>query len=394
MPPKRKMASATSNAKRQRRRRRVTNGSRASSNGSTQASGFTPWFPIQETAITSATNPGPLHQAVLHPKNFPSTPYYNAMNNFAFREEGIWEAQVVITAASLTGARVAVYIDPDLSLDPREPSRAQVLGWVQNGIGLMVSATGTGTQAGRLRHGRATTQLSNSTPTGMTVLGFAVGSLTVYLLDPPIGISQTVNLQLSVLARVQVRGILPANGFMDLEPPWPPLPGPGPAPGPAYEIRCDFSKGSEKADKKVPQVPHTGDMFLAPGNYWLTAQKDGFEWKVRDQWMGAPLPWHVYQCEEKTKNWENDLGEKALKPQYFAVYESDAGSWQGLVGFEGLRDAIQCCTAPQLVPTGAACCVTFDAGEPKAEERFEGLKNDTVHLRLAWAPGLGPARLL
>lgn len=321
--------------------------------------------------------------AVLHPKEFPASPYYAALANHAFRLEGTWEAQISITAAAFTGTRLAVVIDPDLSLDPRIPDSNTVFAWVQNGLGIMVSATGTGTSTGALRHGNPTLQLSNATPSGTSVLGFAVGTLMAYLLDAPIGLGNNDTLRLRIALRVRLTPLVPANGFLDAEPPWPtpgPTPGPGPGPTPKVSVEIDFSMGRTSDQNKVPQVSHTGDIYLAGGNYWMTASYVG-HWAPLGEMQGANLaPWTVWKCNKTTKNWQNNAGKTDGKPVYFAHYESSAGGWRGLIGFERVEDAITQVTHPQNTPSGAELCVTYSGAEPKDEDRFEDIADHKVEL--------------
>lgn len=372
--------SRANGSRRRRQRRRRAVGTVA------KAEAFTPWFPWTEFTITSTSHIGLLAAKALHPKQFPSTPYYAAVANYAFRREAVWEVKVVITAASFTGARLAVVIDPDMSLDPRTADPLTVLGWVQNGLGVMVTATGTGVMVGRLQHTHQFSQLSNSTPVGVNLLGFSVGTAQVHLMDAPIGLSTEVTLRAQVLLRVQVSGIVPANGFVDLEPPWNPGPSPGPSPEPLATLEVDFSKETGGNKDKVPQVWHTGDIFLAPGEYWLVADSHQGRWVPRPSLQGREIPpWTVWSANPVAKEWVNDDGQKA-NPVYFTCYQSDAGGWRGMVGFTTIGSAILCATAPASVAEGAAYAISAGDAEKLDSEVFNTTDHKLV-LRKEWPVG-------
>ena len=391
-----------------RRRRRL----RQSSNGQrTGRRELTPWFMVYTRKVTmSPQTPVILFNKILHPSSFPNTPYFNGNADFAFRVEHRVEFDIIVTSGTLVGSRFAVALDRTLS-NPRIADRQLLLNLVLNGLGAMVSAAGPTERRTTFSVSGPTSQLSNSPPPTLDLVGFSQGRVLVGMIDPPtLGEDVQVSVDVTVSMRVDFTPMVPSpQTLTGLILPFPPGPEPGPGPGPHPDPDPDLVVTWSQAQQLPPAVHHTGDIYLASGAFWrcdAAADKmaDTGGHPVSPQaWADGrrPQPNCVYQLVEPAGMpiWPfatagyNAWGGPGAIPRYFTCYSSGAGGWTGLVGFADLYYAVLQATYPTTVSGGEELQLgdywgtTGVSGQsPSVSVAFSGQR---AVLRLVWSPAQG-----
>lgn len=323
---------------------------------------------MAELTVSSDTPPGPLENLVLHPTTFPNTPYYTQCQHHTHRRERTWHVDIRVTTASNTGFRAAVLLLADPRMLGRTLPSSVIWSAVMNQTGAIATSTGTGSTRATFRVPATTPTLSNSALNSAltTTVGFAAGSIAVYLLDPPIGITGNSKVTVTVLARVELTLIGPITGFMA----WTqdPTPGPGPAPPvpkPGFVYRMT-------KDGLIPLNSHTASAWLAGGCYWQLPDQPGDAHISGECWTFA-----VYQVSTYTPyNWQ-DNDSINHDPRYLVTWMEPGSPVLQIVGFVRYEDAKnQALGHTSLVGHGSENCITYHSTAVTFKERFRGLTAD------------------
>lgn len=290
----------------------------------------TQWFHLAQHTIRSSTKTGALGEHLLHPQEFPGTPYYTTCVNHTHRIERSWQLQVHITSATFTGARVAVVPLNDPSVNQALMTTEMAWQQVANGKGAMVSSSGQTTRQFTIPIHGATRQLSNARPgDDINLLGYSTGMLYVMLLDSPIGLSAEAELIVTILGRVDVTPIGPFPGFIATE---------NPAPTPA----------GDKITVTVPNVAQAASIapwyqqgeYLDQGGYWTCYGLVGTTPTPSTAWSKMPDPHTIYVTHPlTTATWTGGSKTRVHAPTYFVVYTLATDGWWRMVGFTDLSAA-------------------------------------------------------
>lgn len=296
------------------------------------------WFLMYRGQITTATQPGILFVSIIHPQFFPMTPYYTRCFNFTHRIEVFWEFEIMITSAVTTGVRVAAIPVDDPS---PSPLMNDVIAFQQVANGRAAIATVTGTVDVRSRVGMVgtTVRMSNGSPLRTSsIVGFSVGSIFLYLLDPPIGINTTTVLNVTLLARVGLREFGPFTGFMGFEV----LP-----PGPAIKLTIN------NVTTTVGYETHHGGSGYLDGNRYMAVLITGKP-VAGTTWDPTPRVGKIYTCvvSAKVDRWRN-TNDIAGIPKYYCVGDLGSGDVV-IVGFSDITQAKLFISQPYSVRGGAA----------------------------------------
>lgn len=330
------------------KRRRVR---RARALGSSEV-GF---FEVFKTTLSSTSQQGVLFSSIMHPVFFPNTPYFSSTVNFTHRVEHSWDWKVMITTASFTGVRVAVIPIDDPS--PNAEINSQIaFQQVAAGRAAVATSTGTTDKSSSVTSVGSTMRLSNAVPRqgGDSWLGFANGSVFVYLLDAPIGMSANALLQVTVLARPRLTVSGPFVGFITAEAPAPP--------GSVVTLQVTTPSSTD-----ITTTYHYQGLELDAGYYmdWYKNKAPTTD----GSWSGKFTLNSVYQCDQTTTGWTN-VAATAGKPTFFVPFAS--GNDVLLVGFIDLKQAYTFCLSPSAVTKGAAYSITQSGSAVKYSARFTG----------------------
>lgn len=313
------------------------------------------FFQVFRGEVTTTTSPGVLFQRILHPALFPKTPYFSACVNSTHRMEHIWEWRVMITTATFTGSRVAVIpVDdpsPNAIMDERTAFQQ-----VAAGRAAIATVTGTEDRNSFISSFSTTMRLSNALPQeSESWVGFANGSVFVYLLDQPIGLSGTVTLNITVLARPRLTVFGPFASFMFTENIF--------QPGTGVTLSV-----AQPSAKDVSVLFRYQGLVLDTG-YYMAVVKGGT--KTTDgTWTGDFLKGQIYRCDQTKSGWVNKSA-VAGKPVYFCYYDSDSSNFL-LVGFVDIGEAYTFVVSPQSVASGNEYCVTQGTAGVKYNTLFDG----------------------
>lgn len=330
-----------------------------------------PWFLLGQFSVTSDQGPGPMETLLLHPTEFPDTPYATACSHHTHRVEHMWEFKTEVTTASNTGLRAALVLLPDPRLDPNSLTPPIVWSAVLAGQGAMMTSTGQGNKSAKLTAPPTTHMLSNAAPPqGVTSwVGFAIGSLVIFLLEPPIGITGTSKVNITVLARPVMTLHYPLSGFMA----WtqsavqPTPQGAG----------WSFTIGPQANPMTLNS--HTASASLAGGCYW---QLDN----TRPSWCSGDLwVYGVYSCDHQGYDWQ-DNDSQSHNPNYYVIWRESGSTVTQVIGFRDFRDARnQVDGYYTAVPHGAELCIVYSNSTVQYRDRFEGLTSGgTVHMTLVY----------
>lgn len=320
------------------------------------------WWLLGQFQVGATTPAGPLELVVLHPANFPNTPYSAACMHHTHRVERQWDLKIEVTTATTTGARVAVFALPDPDWNPNTITPDMVWGSCLNGMGTLATVTGTGQTTSRFRLRTATNKLSNAHPNERNYLGYSAAVLVIYLLERPIAVTGQAVLTVSVLARVDLEVYNPIPGFLAFNSDQPPGPGPGPAPQPtAWSITIPKAKLTANMDNTWYNS-HEASAWLAGGIYLKlppTRPTGATDVKV----TGDPKSFAVYSATVEAIGWHDNRGH-IKTPKYFVTWREPASSVNQIVGFEEFENAAnQARGETGLVPGGAESCLIY-SGTP------------------------------
>lgn len=256
-----------------------------------------------------------------------------------------------------------------------------VWGAIANGRGIMVDSTGNRTQSSSFTIAGSTTRLSNAAPPpGGNMLGYANAIVLVYCLQSPVGLSSDTRLNLTIMARCDMRPINPIPGFLHAQAPifQPTSDSVGaptwmflfPQPG---DWNNKFGKNdSMKGDGWV--LSHVGDSWLAGGWYPLfnghggpvptstgqpvtTSQTD---LNNGPNVYGMPMIGSVYTSPQEPSDWTTNNNFLA-KPIYYAIFESPISGSVCIVGFTNFEYAqAQATGNTGMVPSGAELALTYN----------------------------------
>lgn len=341
---------------------------RRKSAGKPPRTNTSPWWLLAELKVDSTMESGPLRTVVLHPTLFPDTPYATQCAHHTHRIETRWHLDIRVTTASTTGVRAAVLFMADPRMGARELPSNVVWSAVLNGQGTIATSTGNGQTKTSFRLPHTTQRLSNAAidpSLGANLSGFSSGAVCIHLLDPPIGLTNNTTVNITILARVELRLEGPITGFMA----WSstPIPGPGPGPHPAPQPTDGFTVTIPVTDN-IPLNSHTASAWLAGGEYWQLPGQPGGDFS------GSIWTFSIYQNRgNAAMRWQNnDQAEK--EPRYFVTWEEPGSGVLQVVGFENYQDAYNQATGHTgLVPHGAECCITYNNPPVQWQDRFQGL---------------------
>lgn len=318
-------------------------------------------------SITNNNRPGLILEQWLHPEALVGTPYATVCANHTHREELWWSLRIYMTTAATTGARLAAIAYPSPS-SVSGLTLPQVWGAMANGRGCMIDASGNRSRDCRFRIRGATNMLSNTTPPSpQNFLGYCTASFQVWLLQPPIGLTEGSELNIVVLGRCCLKRVNPIPGFALGQTPImqnaPVIPS---NKTPSWTFKCETVGGSLVNSRSVWFLNHTGDAWLAGGMYfqfadpWTDsppAQDTGSTPKTTLQ--GAPRYGSVYVSDRTFPEWMNNNQVKAV-PKFFAAFKSPISNTVSLVGFTNFEWAKnQAIGSTGMVPPGAEMCVSY-----------------------------------
>lgn len=327
---------------------------------------------MSEFSINANMPPGPIGKILLHPTNFPATPYASGCQNFTHRIERQWEIDIEVTTAANTGFRAAVVMlaDPQL-IDNPLPS-GMIWSAVLSGQGAMMTSTGTGKSRRRLRLPTSVVRLSNAAmpPFSTSVVGFSSGYITVHLLDPPIGITGDSSVRVTVLARVDMTVSGPMSGFM-LWSSTHEAPGPDPTPSATFTITVKVVQA------QMPLNDHVASAWLA-GGYYLKFPNSPTQMN-NAKWDGECWAMSVYTCSHQGVNWQDNYA-SSTEPSYYVVWREPGSDVTQLVGFVSYEDAKnQADGHTGMIGGQKELCIMYHNGTPPNwNTRFEGISDNTV----------------
>lgn len=318
--------------------------------------------------------PGVLANQILHPTEFPNSPYASACAHHTHRREFSWEIKCYVTTAANTGFRACAIILPNPEV-ANTSSLPQELVWsaIQTRSATMMTSTGTGAATARIRVPTTTGQLSNAAPPSSTYVGFCSGSIAVVLLNAPIGVTANTSVTITVLGRVSMQVLGPMTGFMA----WAntPTPGPSPTPSPGFSLIV-----ANPATDNVPINSHTASAWLAGGCYLHLPA-------TRPTWAnGALWSFAVYTADHQGINWQ-DNDSQSFEPYFYTVWHEPASGVIQVVGFANRNYAqLQAEGETGAIPHGAELCITYQNKQVPWNTRFENMAttNATIHFSLVY----------
>lgn len=319
-----------------------------------------PWFLLGEFAVTADTPPGPLETLLLHPTEFPETPYATACSHHTHRTEHYWEFQTQVTTAANTGLRAALVLLPDPRLDPNQLTSNLAWSAILAKQGAMMTSTGQGVTTSRLHAPPTTTLLSNAAPpqgTGSWV-GFAMGSVCIYLLDSPIGLTSNSKVTITVLARPHLTVHYPLTGFVA----WTTSHVQPTPQGVGWSMTIE-----DPATNEINTNSHTASASLAGGCYWRLDN-------TRPSWCKGPL-WcfAIYTCDHQGVDWQ-DNDSQSHEPHFYVIWRETGSTTTQVVGFAQFRDARNQVDGYYLqVPHAAELCISYQSATVHYDQRWAGL---------------------
>lgn len=331
-----------------------------------------PWWLMAELKVSSNTPPGPLEGIVLHPTLFPDTPYATQCAHHTHRKEQWWELDIRVTTAANTGFRAAVLFLADPRMAHVKLPSQLVWSAVLNRTGTLATSTGTGQHRTKFHVPSTTPMLSNANPDptlGNNLVGFAAGMVAIQLLDPPIGLTGDSQVNITILARVNLQLIGPITGFMS----WTVTPPPGPTPGPQPQPTGSSFSWTVSATGSMALNDHTASAWLA-GGYYLKIES-GNRGITGEVWSFA-----IYQIENHPpKDWE-DNDSVVKQPEFLVTWEEPGSPVLQVVGFQFYQDAWnQAAGHTGKVPHGAELCIRYhNGGEVAWGDKFRGLGDQSV----------------
>lgn len=236
----------------------------------------------------------------------------------------------------------------DPSINQNSPDLQTAFQQVAAGRAVMIGISGSAVHNGQVALTITGARLSNATPDSTNYLGYAAGSLHVFLADAPIGLTERTTVSVTVLARVLVQGVGPCTGFMRMEA----------QPPDERKVGCTISDVNQQA----PLRAHSGDIWLA-GGYYL---------KVSADWVktGRFSRGAVYVANVEMAEWQDNDRENVL-PHFFCLYTFGDGV-SILVGFRTISAASRFAADPRASSHGDALCVRYSISQVKWKEVVKG----------------------
>lgn len=298
------------------------------------------WFVLYTKDVRATDSTGVLFSSILHPVLFPATPYYARCVNFTHRVERRWEFEIMITAALTTGIRVAAVPIDDPSPTPNMSAEIAYQ-QVANGRAALAAVSGTVDTKARIPMVSSTARLSNSSPMALSSLvGFSSGTIFLFLLDTPMGVSDAAVVKVTLLGRVSLSEQGPFTGFMSYE-------------SQSHDKRT-VSMAITDITATVQFETHVGGSGYLDGNTYMAVMSEGKDPtgvtfsvpKLGFQQIYTSLPG------TKAAGWRN-VDEVAGFPVYFTVAVLSQGN-AVLVGWMDLQQARTFLIAPHSVTSGSA----------------------------------------
>lgn len=295
-------------------------------------------------------------QIMLHPANFPSTPYTSVCAHFTQRREARWRFQIRVTCATTTGARFCFMVVNDPAWNQNQMTKEMATNLVTNRRGLEVTVTSTSTTTKQFTVVGATRLLSNAPPAENNALGYSGGMLVGYLLDPPIGITgpNVLNWQLS--AQVDLELFNPASGFVDF------------ASGASRDLPVHHASFQIVVGDTGAEIPDTW-RNSHPASSWLDGgiylkfpyPRPEMEGSANGVGLtGTVLVFAIYSCSAPATNWQNDY-QQDEQPKYFVTHHEPAAGNLMLVGFNDIHTARnQAGGHVGLIHHGQECCLQYN----------------------------------
>lgn len=291
---------------------------------------------------------------------FPDTPYFTRSFNHTHRVEESWEFEILITAATTTGVRVAAIPVDDPTPRP-VMNRTIAFQQVANKRAAIASVTGTRDSQARVPMVGTTVRLSNARPPfRSSLVGFAVGSIFLFLLDHPIGIEDTTKIFVTLLARVRLRLFGPFTGFL------------------AFEVKPPVSQNAllrfSDVTKNRQFITHPAGSGYLDANRYLAVYDNGIPLdKEGAKWVTPPVVGEIYTAVVPSSNQWFNVNDSVLRPIYYTVADLGGGD-SVFVGFEDLHQARTFVVSPHSVVSGSATGFgSSSKGDKKWNETWQQL---------------------
>lgn len=406
MAPKRKPVASTSRPPTGRGtgRRQNTPRPRRAPRSKNPAPAWTEWFVGWTGTIGPSHREGVLDAVTLHPQTLPSTPYSAVLAHCTHRRELAWEMRAHCTSATTTGVRFGFMVLPDPS--PAEGMTSEMM-WsaIENRMGVMISSAGLGSRQQTFRVQSATPLLSNALPAASeSHLGYASGTMIIYLLDAPMGLQDGNTVQAVFLLRCLLQPINPVPGFALMESDY--LQHPRHQPGPpdwqmtisyASNYNQEFMDGSGSTGTAAWAIYHTGNIPLAGGWYFKFAGAGGsapvFGTNVESKTnkvtiKGQPRYGYVYMCGQDFPPWRTNRNLQ-ITPRFFAVTRGWISGTVYMIGFVTQTQAANQVDGKfTLIPPNAELCIRYNT-KPTWEEFHPQTSNDQCSLSF-WSVYVSP----
>lgn len=217
--------------------------------------------------------------------------------------------------------------------------------------------------------------LSNASPPPGNMLGYSNAVLVLWLLQAPVGLGENTQLNVTVLARVNMQGHNPVPGYLLTQ--LPSLGAHDPERPPASQKPDWIVRGGNTTTTGDNMgdwaVNHTGDAWLAGGYYFhfhdqgkAAPTANGREVGI----YGQPRYGCVYTSSDIYPEWETNRRHKAV-PKYFATFKSPISGYVFLVGFTNYDWAkSQAAGYTGLVPPDVELCISYS--QPPRWSAFAG----------------------
>lgn len=315
----------------------------------------------------------------MHPQTLPLTPYATACAHYTHRREQRWEIRAHCTSATTTGTRFGIMVLPD-------PTTVETIApemmWsaIENGLGAAVNSSGISSRSRTFSVRTATNILSNAFPgPGESHLGFAAGTLLIYLLDTPMGLGTDNKVQLVVLLRCELEPInkVPGFGVYESQMLHAPRHQPGP---PEWAIKVSFNFSD--LDNNPPMmgmnssstpyldwaVYHTGNIPLAGGYYFVFANAGSNAPVISSTYggkksnvtiEGQPRSGAVYVTDVDFPPWRTNRNTQ-ITPRFFACIRGWVSQRVYMVGFVAQQQAANQVDARfTMIPANAELCIRY-----------------------------------
>lgn len=235
-----------------------------------------------------------------------------------------------------------------------------VWGGIANGRGTMVNTSGNTSRRARFTVVGSTSMLSSAlAPDNNNYLGYSNGMLVVWLLDPPLGLSDGSSISCTLLGRCMLTLHNPFPGFLYMQL----NPGPGIPPSTEPSWRLEYNVPDMTAQMEQHWwVDHNGDAWVAGGYYFVFYDH---QQAMPAECKGKPLCNAVYQAPMNLwPEWWTNYERRAV-PKYFATWQHPSSRWIYMIGFEELTHAIQQASYNTgAIPANVQLCIRYHNPPP------------------------------